>query len=393
VISCKASAAIWLSLAAVGQPAAIDPPSAQGSLSPSLAIDREAVLISWIEPTKSGHRLVFSRFERARWSDPVPIVESDALIASWADVPTVTASNGVFLASFAEKSGEGGGYAYDVQLARSTDGKRWKRLGPANDDHTRTEHGFVSVVPESAGTFRIFWLDGRATASGGATALRTAIVGEAVKEQAQIDDRACDCCATGAARAESGAVVAYRDRSADEIRDIALVRRAGDGFSSPQVVHDDGWKTTGCPVNGPAIDARKDEVAVAWTTGADRGHVRLAFSSNGGKTFGAPIEIATGTEGEAPIGRVSVALEGEGKAVVSWVSKLKDEAEISLRRASSDGRLGEPIRLGKTAGSRGSGFPKIVVLGGEIIAAWSEPGAKGKIRAVRLIKTAVPQPR
>ena len=37
-------------------------------------------------------------------------------------------------------------------------------------------------------------------------------------------------------------MIAYRDRSADEVRDISIVRRVGGRWTKPAPVHDDGWK-------------------------------------------------------------------------------------------------------------------------------------------------------
>ena len=42
--------------------------------------------------------------------------------------------------------------------------------------------------------------------------------------EVQIDKRVCECCQTSATATPDGLLVVYRDRSQDEIRDIALVR-------------------------------------------------------------------------------------------------------------------------------------------------------------------------
>ncbi len=60
-----------------------------------------------------------------------------------------------------------------------------------------------------------------------------------------------------------GPVVAYRDRSVDEVRDIAVVRRVNGTWTTPAVVHDDHWQIAACPVNGPALASRGDTVVIA----------------------------------------------------------------------------------------------------------------------------------
>ena len=59
----------------------------------------------------------------------------------------------------------------------------------------------------------------------------------------------------------------------------------------------DGWKIDACPVNGPAVAAAADTVVVAWFTAADMPRVRLAYSRDGGRSFAAPIEVASGAVG------------------------------------------------------------------------------------------------
>ena len=62
-----------------------------------------------------------------------------------------------------------------------------------------------------------------------------------------LDERICDCCQTSAARTANGIVVAYRDRSDEEIRDIAVVRWQNGIWSVLQTVHEDRWHILGWP--------------------------------------------------------------------------------------------------------------------------------------------------
>ena len=81
-------------------------------------------------------------------------------------------------------------------------------------------------------------------------------------------------------------------------------------------VHADNWEINGCPVNGPAIAARGKNVAVAWFAAKDNApKTQLAFSKDGGRTFGAPIRIDSGTT----LGRVGLTLLADGRALVSWI--------------------------------------------------------------------------
>jgi hypothetical protein len=209
-------------------------------------------------------------------------------------------------------------------------------------------------------------------------------------EPALLDASVCDCCQTGMARTSDGIVVAYRDRTEDEVRDIYAVRRVDGEWTEPRLVHDDGWVIPGCPVNGPSIDARGRDVAVAWFTGApldaaaDRqqvrqagsdGRVLAAFSSDAGATFGEPIRVDDG----GAMGRVDLVMHDDGTALVSWVERVEGVAEIRVRPVSPDG-AGPVTAITSTAAERSSGFPRMVRWEDRVFFAWTEAGDEPKIR-------------
>ncbi len=374
-------------------PRQIDPPASAGALAPNLRATDDAVLATWLEPSGDGaHRLRFARWRSGGWSAPVTIVEDKRIVANWADVPSVAqGGDGALVAHWAEASG-GEAYAYDAVIARSTDGgASWKRIGALHDDGTATEHGFVSLLGEATAV-RAFWLDGRATgAEGGAMTLRTATVAEGVAAGEVIDDRVCDCCGTAAVATEDGPLVAYRDRSADEIRDIAAARRAAAGWTSPATVHRDGWQIAGCPVNGPALAARDRRVAIAWYTYAESTHrVRAAFSDDGGGSFAPAIDVDAPQGGRSPLGRVSIALLDDGSAVVGWLASDREDAAVLLRRVGRDGTLGAELQVGANLAGRDAGFPRLARSGDGVIVAWTEPGATLRLRAAEVPLAALP---
>jgi peroxiredoxin len=367
-------------------------------MAPNLAAARGGVIMTWLEPVRDGHRLRFSRFADGRWSAPVTVAEGPAIVANWADVPSAAeADGGALVAHWAERRA-GGDHAYDVVLARSTDrGATWKRIGTANDDGVAAEHGFVTLTPEGD-RVRAFWLDGRDSERTGDMTLRTALVGERVEESELLDARVCECCSTAAARTKDGVVLAYRDRSGDELRDISFVRRAqsdrsgdrGQAWTPPRAVHRDGWRIVGCPVNGPAVAARGRAVTVAWYTHAGRRHsVRAAFSVDGGATFAPAIEVDGPRDGRAPLGRVSVVLGARGEALVSWVAAERGGAEILVRRVAADGRLGAERRIAGTGAGRRSGIPRMVAVQGGLLLAWIELAPRQRLRAALLPVRAV----
>ena len=358
------------------------PDAVPGAFAPRLAPAADGLLLTWLEPVSGpvtgpggdGHRLRFAHYAGGLWSAPVTIAQGTDFFANWADVPSVAESeDGTLLAHWLEKTGDAT-YAYGIRLARSVDGGvSWRDLGFLHDDGTPTEHGFVSFVPAGGDRFRAFWLDGRRMVDDGPMTLRTARVGETVEPSEVVDDRVCECCPTAAVTTSEGPLVAYRDRSPQEVRDVHVRRREADGWSEAVPLHRDGWVFPACPVNGPALAADGDRVAAAWFTAEGKEpRVLAAFSSDGGTRFGPPVEI---DRGEHVLGRVDIALaprrgpEGTGEAVVSWLTS-RDEGAIYLRRVRGDGELGEPHQLARTAASRASGIPRILSQSGLMYVTW-----------------------
>ena len=98
---------------------------------------------------------------------------------------------------------------------------------------------------------------------------------------------------------------------------VFVARFENGSWTSPRSVADDGWVIPGCPVNGPAIAVRGNEVAVAWfTVVGDEKQIRVARSRDGGDSFSAPLVVEAGNV----IGRVDVVLTDDLGAVVSYVS-------------------------------------------------------------------------
>lgn len=354
-------------------------PAHSGEVNLALTGDGRAIL-TWLEPAgEQRHAFRVAVREAGTWSPPRTILESDSFFVNWADFPSLVAlPNGAWIVHWLARV-PGGTYAYHVRLAVSRDeGRTWSRPITPHRDRTAQEHGFASMVAWDDSTAAVIWLDGRdmkAAAnpehdSEGDMTLRftTVSAGGRLGDEMLLDRRTCECCQTAMARAASGPVVAYRDRSAEEIRDIVIVRRTAGGWSDPVYVGPDNWHYPGCPVNGPAIAAAGDTVAVAWFT-APNGVSRVfaAFSMDGGATWSAPHRVDEGK----PQGRVHVLLHG-GKALVSWI---ESPAEIRARRVSPTDGAEPSWRVSETTGGRSSGFPRMVRLGNEVLYAWT--GSEG----------------
>ena len=370
--------------------AAVAPPAGPGSMAPQLAASPDGrVFLSWLEPGPKGH----TRFRLAErsgdaWSVLPDIVEGANLFANWADVPSVfAASDGRLLAHWLEKTGASP-YAYGIRVSESGDGgRRWSPPISPHRDTSPVEHGFLSFFDEPGGGVGMIWLDGRQTLSDpaaapaapnhghgggtGATMLRATTVrqGATPGEDVLVDARVCDCCPTTAVRTSTGVVAAYRDRSGGEIRDIGVARLVQGRWQAGGFAHADGWRIEGCPVNGPALASAGDEVALAWFTAAnDVGRVSLAFSRDGGASFGVPIRIDDGR----PLGRVDVEMLPDGSAVVLWLEGRDGGAALQARRVRPDGRRGPATAVDRVSADRSSGHPRVVRSGSRLYFAWKE---------------------
>jgi hypothetical protein len=365
-----------------------------GGAEPFLSTGRDgSLLLSWLESNEVAKTaaLKVARFSSGRWSAPSVVVSRNDLFVNWADFPSVIeASDRTLFAHWLQKSGSGT-YAYDVMLARSRDGgATWSKAAKLNDDSVQGEHGFVSLTPHPTNPIvSAVWLDGRNMTEGegheghGDMTLRFANVASdgRVSDVEELDGRTCECCTTGMTWTEAGPLVAYRDRSADEIRDISLVQKLGDAWTAPRTLHADGWKIEGCPVNGPQVDARGRNVVAAWFTAAgDKPQVYVAFSSDSGSSFGKLVKIDAGHA----TGRVDVVLLDDGRAFATWIDGAGSDAAIVARTIAPNGAMGTLTTVARSSTARGAGFPRAALAGDGLYVAWTELLPSKRIRLARL---------
>jgi hypothetical protein len=354
-------------------------PAAAGSAQPQLSVSSRGVLLSWIERNGSYAALKFAERTSDGWTAPRQVAAGADWFVNWADVPSVVRlDSGELAAHWLQKSGPDT-YAYDVRLSYSKDdGRTWSTSFLPHHDGSKTEHGFASLFQMPGAGLGLAWLDGRAMTpgahdghGGGAMSVRFASFDRSWKQQADeaVDLRVCECCPTAAAVTAEGPLVAYRDRSEGEIRDIFVSRYEKGRWSAPAAVHADNWKIAACPVNGPALSARGRDVAIAWFTAqGEQGQARVAFSQDAGRTWSAPVRA----DDDGSLGRVDVELLADGSAVASWIEFSDQRAQFRARRITRSGVRSTPVTITGVAGSRSSGYPRLAAHGNEIVFAWTE---------------------
>ena len=368
----------------------LDVPAGAKSVEPQLTASSRGVLLSWVEQSDKGAALKYVERTQGAWSQPQIVATGNDWFLSYADMPTVLRlRDGTLVANWyiaTNRLAEG----YDILLAYSKDeGKTWSRPFKPHRDKTKTQHGFASMFEPPAGGLGLVWLDARdqenntTDPEGGVVSLYAASFDATWKQTGEslVNTRVCECCTTAAAATDEGVVTAFRDRSDKEIRNIAVSRLEGGKWTDASVVHDDNWEIDSCPINGPALSARGRDVAVAWFSAKDdKGRAFAAFSNDGGRTWGQPIQL----EDQVSRGYVDIEMLEDGSAVATWVEFADGRSQFRMRRVQSSGARSAAVTIVNNAAGV-TGYPRVARSGNELVMAWNEGSGEESLR----VKTAV----
>lgn len=391
-------------------PFALERPAAQ----PNVVADptRRRFVLSWQERDAEGCALLRTATLGADGAvgEARDVARGCDWFVNWADFPSVAiADNGDWWTYYLQKSGAST-YAYDIRLMRSEDeGRSWSAPITPHADRTPTEHGFVSMVPMGGDRMLLAWLDGRntmtppaddahdahgadhGTSSGGHAhaegpmSLRSAEIGRdfVLRHEHEVDARVCSCCPTDLVRVGDGAVLVYRDRSDDEVRDVYAATYRDGRWMPGEAVRVDGWQIAACPVNGPALAASGGRVAALWPTMAG---ARLSVKA---AAVGEVDEATVIDAGDAVLGRPDLAPWSEGRWLASWVGAGPDGG-TALRVAALDAdlRVRGSHDAARLPPGRGIGMPKLASLGDVAVLVWTEPraadGAEARVGTVQV---------
>lgn len=356
-------------------------PAGAGSSEPQITVQGNRLILSWLEVVGERATLKFAEHTDKGWSAPVTVYSSDTFFVNAFDVPSVRAlADGSLVAHWLEMNGDSDD-ASQVRLSWSKDGgKTWTKPVNPHHDGTQTEHGFVSLFQAPNASLGLVWIDGRATnpqTEQGDMSLRSTSYDANGKQLGEtiVNPRVCECCSTASAQTSEGVIVAYRGRDASNVRDIWVSRLVGGHWAAPVDVHRDGWKLDACPINGPAISALGNNVAVAWFNAkGNQGHAFVAFSRDAGKSFDPPIKV----DDAGSFGRLGVSMLDDGTAAVSWIEAAKPRSQFRVRIVNPSGQLSAPTVI---AGAPGERYPRLSRVGNELALAWSD--GEGKASSVR----------
>ncbi len=313
------------------------------------------VWLSWIEPAAntSAHAARIASFDlrSSSWSAAHTIVADASVTPSSDDFPQVAVDGAGIL--FAVWTDGHGGARFSTSRDR---GITWKKPQPWSTGKADVEK--FSLTRLAGGRILAAWLDNRASKPGAEVQqLFARVINGADESDELVDASVCDCCPTSlAAFIDGGALLAYRDRLAEEVRDIATARFKQGRWQSPQAVNHDDWRIAACPVNGPRIATDGSRVAAAWFTAADNEpRVLASYSPDAGARWVMPLRVDRGHA----VGHVETALLRDGAVLVIWVEA---DGSVWLRRISPEYTMADPIKLAGAGVAATRGIPRAALL-------------------------------
>lgn len=377
---------------------ALPVPAGPGARLPRLAAHPAGgAVLSWVEPVADGgHALRVARYRDGRFETPVEVARGQDWFVNWSDFPSVVPiAKDFWLAHWLVRHPRADSpYHYGIAMARSRDdGGHWTRQPAPHADVGPAEHGFAAIAALDDRAAAMVWLDGRANDARHTFALRSTDIGRdgAVTAEIIVDGDVCSCCWPALARTRDHLWLAYRGRTADEIRDFQLRRqlrrRTTEGWSAPIPLAGEGWQIAGCPVNGVSLAARGEWLAAAWfTAGGGTARVRAAFIRDGASALEAVHDI----DAASPVGRAAIAWLNDHTAAVLYIAAPAAGASLADLRLTpvSHTGAGRAETLAKVPANRDSGVPQLLVLGDDVLVAWTEAGPDYGLQVRRLASPA-----
>jgi len=241
---------------------------------------------------------------------------------------------------------------------------------------------FPVVEVASDGTVLVAWVDRRIDNPKPRQLylMRLGADGRPLTKNYPVGEGMCDCCRIGMAFANGGRTVYMVNRkvSPEQIRNHEL-RKSSDGgatFGPPVEISDDRWKVPFCPDSGPTIvrDGR-GFLHVAWFTlgrsPEKEAGVYYAVSRDGGQSF-APRQLVHSNSIGAALLHPTLALGKDGTLYFAWDNlDGSSKAQIFVRALAPDGKSWSPVQQVSRA-KENAWRPALAVSEKDLDVAWTE---------------------
>jgi len=202
--------------------------------------------------------------------------------------------------------------------------------------------------------------------------------GHALTKNYQVGEGLCECCKLGISFADGGKTVYMVDREVDDnkIRNHVL-RKSSDGgktFGAPVEISNDGWQVPSCPHSGPSIGRdKRGQLHVSWFTqgrSESEAGIYYSVSKDAGKTFAPRTLIHANT---APETLYNSLLVGDDDTVYfAWTNiDPNNRAQVYMRTLAADGRTWSPVQQLSNAKGNAS-RPVLALLKNRLHVAWTE---------------------
>lgn len=316
----------------------------------------------------------------ASWSPPLRVNNGPEAVQGEENGPRIAfGGDGRAYAVWSVPGARGDKMRANVRFAME-DG--WGRFTPArtlNEVKDAARFPIVEAAPD--GSLLVAWIDRRVDnpAPRQLYLMRLGPEGQTRTHNYQAGEGLCECCRLGIAFAGDGKTVylASRQQSPEQIRNHAL-RISTDGgatFGAPIEISDDGWRVPFCPHSGPGLarDARGHLHATWFTLGRtpekDAG-IYYAASKDGGRSF-SPRQLIQGNTG-AELLHTTLAVGDDGAVYFAWDNlDPSGKSQVFVRSLAPDGKTWGPVEQVSRA-KENAARPALAAAGGRLAVAWTE---------------------
>jgi hypothetical protein len=304
----------------------------------------------WLARAEGGHVEVSSSSDLGKtFSAPVRVnAEIEKIDANGEARPKVAVGpEGEVFVSYTRRLEKG--YTGEILVSRSTDGgKTFSKPLLLTEGLSSGRFDTLAVAP--GGEVHVFFIGRGETKEAGLYQAVSTDRGKTFPAARRVKANVCECCRLAIAWDGATPVVFWRDMLEGSVRDHCVARLDGARETAVVRATDDGWTIMACPHHGPAIAVGAGGVQhLAWFTGdGQRGKgVFYRRSSDGGRTFAAPVRL-----GDTNAGHPDVLAAGRS-VWLAWKEPREGDATavVAMRSGDAGATWSEPKEVARTTGT------------------------------------------